>query len=60
MYSTSYFRYLMMDESLIPRVVPWTLRIRLLIMTSNIGSSYLLDGIDEQGNIRSEAEYELL
>ena len=28
----------------------------ILIMTSNIGSSYLLDGIDEQGNIRSEAE----
>ena len=25
-------------------------------MTSNIGSSYLLDGIDEQGNIRSERQ----
>ncbi len=28
----------------------------ILIMTSNIGSSYLLDGIDEQGNIRPECE----
>ena len=28
----------------------------ILIMTSNIGSSYLLDGIDENGNIRPEAE----
>ena len=28
----------------------------ILIMTSNIGSSYLLEGIDEQGNIKKEAE----
>ncbi|MDO4326541.1 MAG: ATP-dependent chaperone ClpB [bacterium] len=28
----------------------------ILIMTSNIGSQYLLDGIDENGNIREEAE----
>ena len=28
----------------------------ILIMTSNIGSSYLLDGIDENGNIRQEAQ----
>lgn len=28
----------------------------ILIMTSNIGSQYLLDGIDEAGNIRPEAE----
>ena len=28
----------------------------ILIMTSNIGSSYLLEGIDEQGEIRPEAE----
>ena len=28
----------------------------ILIMTSNIGSQYLLDGIDEAGQIRSEAE----
>ena len=28
----------------------------ILIMTSNIGSSYLLDGIDEAGNIKPEAE----
>ena len=28
----------------------------ILIMTSNIGSSYLLDGIDEKGNIKPEAQ----
>lgn len=28
----------------------------ILIMTSNIGSSYLLEGIDENGNIRKENE----
>ena len=28
----------------------------ILIMTSNIGSAYLLDGIDEKGNIRPENE----
>ena len=28
----------------------------ILIMTSNIGSPYLLEGIDEEGNIRPEAE----
>jgi ATP-dependent Clp protease ATP-binding subunit ClpB len=28
----------------------------IIIMTSNIGSAHLLEGIDEQGNIRSEAE----
>jgi ATP-dependent Clp protease ATP-binding subunit ClpB len=28
----------------------------ILIMTSNIGSTYLLEGIDENGNIKSEAE----
>ena len=28
----------------------------ILIMTSNIGSTYLLDGIDQEGNIKPEAE----
>ena len=28
----------------------------IIILTSNIGSSYLLEGIDEEGNIRSENE----
>ena len=28
----------------------------ILIMTSNIGSSYLLEGIDDNGNIKEEAE----
>ncbi len=28
----------------------------IIILTSNIGSSYLLDGIDEQGNIKAESE----
>jgi ATP-dependent Clp protease ATP-binding subunit ClpB len=32
----------------------------ILIMTSNIGSSYLLDGIDEQGEIRPEAEQQVM
>jgi ATP-dependent Clp protease ATP-binding subunit ClpB len=32
----------------------------ILIMTSNIGSSYLLDGIDENGEIRPEAEQQVL
>ena len=28
----------------------------ILIMTSNIGSQYLLEGIDEEGNIKTDAE----
>ena len=28
----------------------------ILIMTSNMGSSYLLEGIDDEGNIRDEAQ----
>ena len=28
----------------------------ILIMTSNIGSTYLLDGIDENGEIKEESE----
>ena len=28
----------------------------ILIMTSNIGSAHLLDGIDENGNISKDAE----
>ncbi|MCI8599938.1 MAG: ATP-dependent chaperone ClpB [Lachnospiraceae bacterium] len=32
----------------------------ILIMTSNIGSSYLLDGIDEKGQIREEAQQMVL
>ena len=32
----------------------------ILIMTSNIGSSYLLDGIDADGNIKQEAEQEVM
>lgn len=28
----------------------------IIILTSNIGSSYLLEGIDEQGNIKAESE----
>ncbi|MBR6451849.1 MAG: ATP-dependent chaperone ClpB [Lachnospiraceae bacterium] len=31
----------------------------ILIMTSNIGSQYLLDGIDDQGNIKPEAVEEV-
>ena len=32
----------------------------ILIMTSNIGASYLLDGIDEKGNISEEAEKQVM
>lgn len=32
----------------------------IIIMTSNIGSSYLLEGIDEQGEITKEAEKQVL
>ena len=32
----------------------------ILIMTSNIGAQYLLEGIDEQGNISSQAENQVL
>ncbi len=32
----------------------------ILIMTSNIGSSYLLEGIDEKGEIRPESEAQVL
>ena len=32
----------------------------ILIMTSNIGSPYLLDGIDENGEIREEAQKEVM
>ena len=32
----------------------------ILIMTSNIGSSYLLDGIDENGEIKTEAQSQVM
>ncbi len=32
----------------------------ILIVTSNIGASYLLDGIDEKGNISEEAEKQVM
>ncbi|MCU6744465.1 ATP-dependent chaperone ClpB [Suilimivivens aceti] len=32
----------------------------ILIMTSNIGASYLLDGIDEKGNISEEAKKQVM
>lgn len=32
----------------------------ILIMTSNIGSQYLLEGIDEQGNIRTETQEQVM
>ena len=32
----------------------------ILIMTSNIGSPYLLDGIDEKGDIKSEAQEQVM
>ena len=56
MYLTSCCRFWMMDVS---RIRPAKLSISkntILIMTSNIGSQYLLDGIDEKGQIKPEAE----
>ena len=32
----------------------------ILIMTSNIGSPYLLDGIDENGDIKPEAQKQVM
>ena len=32
----------------------------IIIMTSNLGSQYLLEGIDEEGNIRPECEEEVM
>ena len=32
----------------------------ILIMTSNIGSSHLLEGIDEKGDIRPEVEKQVM
>ncbi len=32
----------------------------ILIMTSNLGSAYLLEGIDEQGNIKAENEQQVM
>ena len=42
----------MMDVLRIPRDRTVDFKNTILIMTSNIGSSYLLEGIDENGNIR--------
>ena len=35
---------------------PVDFKTTILIMTSNIGSQYLLEGIDEEGNIKTDAE----
>ena len=35
-------------------------KITILIMTSNIGSPYLLDGIDENGEIKTEAQSQVM
>ncbi len=32
----------------------------IIILTSNLGSNYLLEGIDEQGNIKPEAEQQVM
>ena len=39
----------------IPRARTVDFKNTILIMTSNIGSSYLLDGIDNQGTLAKEA-----
>ena len=45
-----------MEGLQILRAVPLISKIRLLIMTSNIGAGYLLDGIKEDGSISKEAQ----
>ncbi len=60
MYSMYCCRYWTMDESRIHRDVRWISKIRSLIMTSNIGSPYLLDGIDEKGDIKPEAQEQVM
>ena len=52
MYLTYFFRFWMTDVSRIPRVRTVDFKNTILIMTSNIGSPYLLDGIDENGEIK--------
>ena len=49
------YRYLMTDESPIAGQ-NGRLKNTIIIMTSNIGSTYLLDGIDENGGIKQETE----
>ena len=56
MYLTYFCRYL--DDGRITDSQGRTVDFKntILIMTSNIGSLYLLDGIDENGDIKPEAE----
>ena len=49
------YRYWMMAGSRILRARTVDFKNTILIMTSNIGSSYLLDGIEEDGSIKPEA-----
>ena len=50
----------MMDVSQIPRDRTVDFKNTILIMTSNIGSPYLLDGIDENGEIKPEAQEQVM
>ena len=54
MYSMYFCRYWMTDVSQIRRDSTVDFKNTILIMTSNIGSPYLLDGIDENGDIKPE------
>ncbi len=45
----------MMDALQIRKVVQWTLKNTVIIMTSNIGSAHLLDGLEEDGSIKEES-----
>ena len=53
---TCFFRYWMTGVSQIHREGTVDFKNTILIMTSNIGSPYLLDGIDENGDIKQEAQ----
>ena len=56
MCSTCFCRYWTTGGSPIPMGQTVDFKNTILILTSNIGSQYLLEGIDENGNIRPEAE----
>ena len=60
MYSMYFCRYWMMVVLPILQGRTVDFKNTILIMTSNIGSPYLLDGIDENGEIKEEAQKEVM
>ena len=60
MYLMYFCRYWMMVVLPIAQGRTVDFKNTILIMTSNIGSPYLLDGIDENGEIKEEAQKEVM